>query len=104
MSRGERERLLDIAVACAAITDYIERSDVGDDVVFDAIRIRLVEIGEAVKELDPSALVSEPHIPGPRSPACATCSPTGTSTPPMRSSRQPPATTSRNWPLQSSAS
>lgn len=63
MSRGERERLLDIAVACAAITDYIERSDVRDDVVFDAIRIRLVEIGEAVKELDPSALVSEPHIP-----------------------------------------
>lgn len=63
MSRGERERLLDIAVACAAITAYIERSDSADDVVFDAIRIRLVEIGEAVKDLDPSTLDSEPDLP-----------------------------------------
>ena len=63
MTRGERERLLDIAVACAAITDYVDRGDAGDDLVFDAIRIRLVEIGEAVKDLDTRALATEPGIP-----------------------------------------
>lgn len=31
--------------------------------VFDAIRIRLVEIGEAVKDLDPAVTASEPDIP-----------------------------------------
>ncbi len=63
MTRAERERLLDIAVACAAIVDYIDRDDVDGDLVFDAIRIRLVEIGEAVKDVAPSALATEPGIP-----------------------------------------
>ena len=63
MTRGELERLLDIAVACAAIADYVDRDDTDGDLLFDAIRIRLVEIGEAVKDLDPGALATEPGIP-----------------------------------------
>ncbi|GAA4384881.1 hypothetical protein GCM10023152_35320 [Agromyces bauzanensis] len=44
------------------IEDYATRTD-DDGIVFDAIRIRLVEIGEAVKDLDPSATAPEPDIP-----------------------------------------
>ncbi|WP_188744742.1 HepT-like ribonuclease domain-containing protein [Agromyces bauzanensis] len=44
------------------IEDYAKRTD-DDDIVFDAIRIRLVEIGEAVKDLDPSVTAPEPGIP-----------------------------------------
>lgn len=63
MTRDEQHRLLDIAVACAAITDYVSRAtEVDDSLVFDAIRIRLVEIGEAVKDLDPDTVRSEPDI------------------------------------------
>ena len=63
MSRPARERLGDIQAACAAITDYLERAGVDDDIVFDAIRVRLIEIGEAVKDIDPKLLESEPAIP-----------------------------------------
>jgi uncharacterized protein with HEPN domain len=31
--------------------------------VFDAIRVRLIEIGEAVKDIDPALLVTEPAVP-----------------------------------------
>jgi hypothetical protein len=30
-----------------------------DDIVFDAIRVRLIEIGEAVKDIDPKLLATE---------------------------------------------
>ncbi|MCP2367375.1 uncharacterized protein with HEPN domain [Agromyces flavus] len=44
------------------IAEYASRA--GDDgIVFDAIRVRLIEIGEAVKDLDPSLIASEPDIP-----------------------------------------
>jgi uncharacterized protein with HEPN domain len=36
---------------------------VDDDIVFDAIRVRLIEIGEAVKDLSPDLLAQEPGIP-----------------------------------------
>ena len=52
MSRASKERLIDIAVACRRISEYTAQAEVSGDIVFDAIRIRLVEIGEAVKELD----------------------------------------------------
>lgn len=63
MSRRTRSRLEDIALACAAISRYVDRADSDDDVVFDAIRIRLLEIGEAVKDVDLELLASEPEIP-----------------------------------------
>lgn len=62
MSRPSRARLEDILVACRIIEDYASRAEDGD-IVFDAVRIRLVEIGEAVKDLDPSVTASEPDIP-----------------------------------------
>ncbi|WP_395245509.1 DUF86 domain-containing protein [Agromyces sp. MMS24-K17] len=63
MTRAPRERLLDIAVACEAIATYIERADVSDEIVFDAIRMRLVEIGESVKDLGADTVSREPDIP-----------------------------------------
>jgi uncharacterized protein with HEPN domain len=62
VSRPSRARLEDILVACWIIADYVSRAE-DDGIVFDAIRIRLVEIGEAVKDLEPSVTASEPDIP-----------------------------------------
>lgn len=63
MSRPDRERLRDILAACEAIASYVVREDVHEDIVFDAIRVRLIEIGEAVKDIDPDLLAAEPAIP-----------------------------------------
>ncbi|WP_433586279.1 HepT-like ribonuclease domain-containing protein [Microbacterium hydrocarbonoxydans] len=63
MSRRDRDRLRDIAAACTAISRYVDRSDADDEIVFDAIRARLMEIGEAVKDLAPSVTKTEPGIP-----------------------------------------
>lgn len=63
MSRSERERLEDIAVACEVITSYLERLGIGDDLRFDAIRIRLIEIGEAAKDIGPGLRETEPAVP-----------------------------------------
>lgn len=51
-----------------------------DGLVFDAVRVRLIEIGEAVKGLSAPTLAEEPDYPWPRSPVCATGSHTVTST------------------------
>jgi len=63
VSRPDRQRLADVQVAIAAINSHLERGDLSDGLVFDAIRIRLVEIGEAVKVLPESLLGHEPDIP-----------------------------------------
>ncbi|KQM81267.1 DUF86 domain-containing protein [Agromyces sp. Leaf222] len=63
MSRTERDRLEDIAVACGVISEYITRTDIDEPIVFDAIRVRLIEIGEAVKDLSTETIASEPEIP-----------------------------------------
>ena len=63
MSRDASDRLQDILSACAAIARYVERSDIDGDIVFDAIRVRLIEIGEAVKDLDETMTPSEPDAP-----------------------------------------
>ncbi len=49
MSRFDRDRLEDITTAVAAIRSHVERGPLSDDLVADAVRIRLLEIGEAVK-------------------------------------------------------
>lgn len=63
MSRTTIIRLLDIAAACDAITRHVTRGDIEDELVFDAIRVRLIEIGEAAKDLDRSVTAAEPDIP-----------------------------------------
>lgn len=63
MSRSPHDRLVDILVACRKIAEYTELTEREGDVVFDAIRIRLVEIGEAVKDLDPATRARAPEAP-----------------------------------------
>ena len=54
VSRYDREWLADIVDAIRAIRDYQERGDLSDGLIFDAVRLRLIEIGEAVKPLSPA--------------------------------------------------
>lgn len=63
MNRRADSRLEDIAAACDAISRYIYRADMDDEIVFDAIRIRLIEIGEAVKDLSVDVTDLEPEVP-----------------------------------------
>src|SRR5512142_1157703 len=51
MTYRERQRLTDIQAAIKAIRSHLQRGDLSDGLVFDAVRIRLLEIGEAVKAL-----------------------------------------------------
>lgn len=63
MSRHDHEWLADIVDAIQAIRDYQERGSLSDGLIFDAVRLRLIEIGEAVKRLSPDLLSSEPDLP-----------------------------------------
>jgi hypothetical protein len=56
----ERQRLADIQAAIDAIRSHLQRGDLSDGLVFDAVRIRLLEIGEAVKALPTERLSSQP--------------------------------------------
>jgi len=59
----ERQRLADIQAAIDAIRSHLLRGDLSDGLVFDAVRIRLLEIGEAVKAMPAEILSSQPGIP-----------------------------------------
>jgi len=59
----ERQRLADIEAAIAAIRSHLGRGGLSDGLVFDAVRIRLLEIGEAVKALPDDLLNTQPSIP-----------------------------------------
>jgi uncharacterized protein with HEPN domain len=48
LSRHDRQRLEDICAAISAIAAHLQRGDLSDGLVFDAVRVRLIEIGEAV--------------------------------------------------------
>jgi uncharacterized protein with HEPN domain len=63
VSRHERQRLLDVLAALDAIEAHVRRGDLGDGLVFDAVRVRLIEIGEAVKGLSAEVLATEPDLP-----------------------------------------
>src|SRR5438876_11340861 len=63
MSRRDRQRLDDILAASTAIRSHRERGAMVDQLVFDAVRVRLIEIGEAVKDLSPALLSTEPDVP-----------------------------------------
>lgn len=63
MSRHPRQRLDDVLAATSAIDAHLQRGCLDDGLIFDAVRIRLIEIGEAIKDIDPEILASEPDIP-----------------------------------------
>jgi uncharacterized protein with HEPN domain len=63
VSRRDRERLDDITDAIAAIRSHVSRGDLSDDLIFDAVRVRLIEIGEAIKSLPSTLLDTESGIP-----------------------------------------
>lgn len=63
MSRSDRDRLLDIVEAGEAIAEHLQRGPLSDGLVFHAVRVRLIEIGEAVKDLPAELLDQQPAIP-----------------------------------------
>jgi uncharacterized protein with HEPN domain len=63
VSRYQRQRLLDVQTALDAIDAHLGRGDLSDGLVFDAVRVRLIEIGEAVKALPNDLLETEPGLP-----------------------------------------
>ena len=63
MKRYDDQRLVDIDTAITAIRAHPARGDLSDGLVFDAVRIRLLEIGEPVKAISPSLLATELGIP-----------------------------------------
>ena len=63
MSDRDRQRLGDIQAAIDAIRSHLRRGDLTDELIFDAVRIRLLEIGEAVKALSDDLPATQPSIP-----------------------------------------
>jgi uncharacterized protein with HEPN domain len=63
VSYRDRQRLADIQAAIDAIGSHLQRGTLADGLVFDAVRIRLLEIGEAVKALPADLLDTQPGIP-----------------------------------------
>lgn len=62
MTRRGESLLTDIDAAIAAIQSHLARGDLSDGLVYDAVRVRLIEIGEAVKGLDPELIEPEPDV------------------------------------------
>jgi len=63
VTRRDRQRLEDILAAIDAMAKHLQRGDLHDGLVFDAVRARLIEVGEAVKALSPDLLGTEPDMP-----------------------------------------
>jgi len=63
LGRAAPQRLLDVIDAITAIHAHLVRGDLTDPLVFDAVRMRFVEIGEAVGALPEELLASEQDIP-----------------------------------------
>jgi len=63
VSRRDGDRLQDILDAIDAIWSHVARGGLSDGLVFDAVRVRLIEIGEAIKAISPELLDTEPGHP-----------------------------------------
>jgi uncharacterized protein with HEPN domain len=61
--RHTADRLRDILNAVRVIERYRRRGSIEDDLVFDGYRMRLIEIGEAAKDLPTRLTSTEPDIP-----------------------------------------
>ncbi len=62
MSRSDADLLEDIAEAIIAIGAHLTHGPISVEIVMDAVAMRLLEIGEAVKPLSPAATAAEPDI------------------------------------------
>jgi uncharacterized protein with HEPN domain len=51
LSRQDEARLADIAEAIDAIRAHLTGGSLHDGLIYDAVRVRLIEVGEAVKGL-----------------------------------------------------
>jgi uncharacterized protein with HEPN domain len=63
VTRHEQRRLDDIRAAIEAIRSHLTRGELSDGLIFDAVRVRLIEIGEAVKGLPRAFPANEDTIP-----------------------------------------
>lgn len=63
MSRADEARLADITDAIQAIHDHLTKGGLDESLVYDAVRVRLIEIGEAAKAIDADLLATESDIP-----------------------------------------
>lgn len=63
MSRHDTDRLSDIISAIEAIQSHLTKGDLYNGLIYDAVRVRLIEIGEAVKATSPDLLAKAPEIP-----------------------------------------
>ena len=62
MKRADTQWLNDVLNAIAAIERHLNRGALSDPLVFDAVRVRLIEIGEAESHDDQRLLRQEPKI------------------------------------------
>jgi uncharacterized protein with HEPN domain len=62
LRRNDIQWLNDVLNAITAIERHLERGSLSDPLVFDAVRVRLIEIGEAVSQIDKRLLRHEPKI------------------------------------------
>jgi uncharacterized protein with HEPN domain len=62
VSRRDVAWLADILEAIDAIEAYVAEGSLSQGMVYDACRVRLIEIGEAVKNIDPNLLATIPSI------------------------------------------
>ena len=63
MSRRDAERFADILDAIEAIRSHLGRGDLSDGLVYDAVRARLIEIGQAAKNIPAEVVAAEPGTP-----------------------------------------
>ena len=63
MNHRDERRLTDILDAITAIESHLSRGELSDGLIFDGVRIRLLEIGEAVKAIPAEITDREPNIP-----------------------------------------
>jgi uncharacterized protein with HEPN domain len=63
LTRRDHQRLEDILASSQAIRAHLARGGLDDGLVFDAVRVRLIEIGEAVRATNSELLARESTIP-----------------------------------------
>lgn len=62
MSRSDANILDDIAAAITSIRSHLQHGPIGVEIVMDAVAMRLLEVGEAVKGISPELTATEPDI------------------------------------------